>query len=167
MPAGQLRRDLVDDVRGTAGLAARFCVVGLERCLDGGITGIDDHSRYCVIAKAVLRATAWSVYQAFVDAMKVYGVGARASLLRLASLVADLHVLRVFCGPGGRHGNQLGVVPDGHAVATGQHRQAEAARLGFSETSRCSTTPGVWHGAPAVRTQRRQFVGDGHVSSAA
>src|SRR4030095_543480 len=46
----------------------------------------------------------------------------------------DLHVLRVFCGPGGRYGNKLGVVLDGHAVATGQDRQAGAARLGFSET---------------------------------
>jgi transposase InsO family protein len=38
------------------------------------VTGIDDHSRYCVIAKAVLRATARPVCQAFVDAMAVYGV---------------------------------------------------------------------------------------------
>src|ERR1700744_2384498 len=38
------------------------------------ITGIDDHSRYCVIAKAVLRATARPVCQALVDAMPVYGV---------------------------------------------------------------------------------------------
>jgi predicted PhzF superfamily epimerase YddE/YHI9 len=48
--------------------------------------------------------------------------------------VTDLHVLRVFCGPGGRYGNQLGVVLDGHAVPTRQDRQAVAARLGFSET---------------------------------
>ncbi|MET8092021.1 PhzF family phenazine biosynthesis protein [Micromonospora sp. NPDC005220] len=45
-----------------------------------------------------------------------------------------LHVLRVFCGPGGQCGNQLGVVLDGPAVAAGQDRQAVAARLGFSET---------------------------------
>jgi transposase InsO family protein len=38
------------------------------------VTGVDDHSRYCVIAKAVLRATARPVCQAFVDAMAVYGV---------------------------------------------------------------------------------------------
>ena len=38
------------------------------------ITGIDDHSRYCVIARAVLRATARPVCQALVDAMTVYGV---------------------------------------------------------------------------------------------
>ncbi|HWG65124.1 MAG TPA: IS481 family transposase [Streptosporangiaceae bacterium] len=47
--------------------------------LDGGrevkiVTGIDDHSRYCVIAKAVMRATARPVCQAFIDAMGVYGV---------------------------------------------------------------------------------------------
>jgi predicted PhzF superfamily epimerase YddE/YHI9 len=60
--------------------------------------------------------------------------GSSGKSLRLASRVTDLHVLRVFCGPGGRHGNQLGIVLDGHAVATGQDRQAVAARLGFSET---------------------------------
>jgi transposase InsO family protein len=38
------------------------------------VTGIDDHSRYCVIAKAVLRATARPVCQAFLDAMSIYGV---------------------------------------------------------------------------------------------
>jgi transposase InsO family protein len=45
---------------------------------DGGevkmVTGIDDHSRYCVIAKAVMHATARPVCQAFLDAMGVYGV---------------------------------------------------------------------------------------------
>ncbi|MEV4495680.1 PhzF family phenazine biosynthesis protein [Micromonospora arborensis] len=50
------------------------------------------------------------------------------------AFVADLHVLRVFCGPGGRYGNHLGVVLDGDAVAAGQDRQAVAARLGYSET---------------------------------
>jgi transposase InsO family protein len=38
------------------------------------VTGIDDHSRYCVIAKAVLRATTRPVCQGFIDAMGVYGV---------------------------------------------------------------------------------------------
>jgi transposase InsO family protein len=38
------------------------------------VTGIDDHSRYCVIAKAVMRATARPVCQAFLDAISVYGV---------------------------------------------------------------------------------------------
>jgi transposase InsO family protein len=38
------------------------------------VTGIDDHSRFCVIAKAVMRATARPVCLAFVDAMGVYGV---------------------------------------------------------------------------------------------
>jgi transposase InsO family protein len=38
------------------------------------VTGIDDHSRFCVIAKAVLRATARPVCQAFLDAMAIYGV---------------------------------------------------------------------------------------------
>ena len=38
------------------------------------VTGLDDHSRYCVIARAVLRATARPVCRAFVEAMTIYGV---------------------------------------------------------------------------------------------
>ena len=38
------------------------------------VTGVDDHSRYCVLARAVLRATARPVCQAFIGAMAVYGV---------------------------------------------------------------------------------------------
>ena len=38
------------------------------------VTGIDDHSRYCVIARAVRRATARPVCRAFIGAMTVYGV---------------------------------------------------------------------------------------------
>src|SRR6266568_5588394 len=38
------------------------------------VTGVDDHSRFCVLAKAVMRATARPVCQAFVDAMRTYGV---------------------------------------------------------------------------------------------
>ena len=35
------------------------------------VTGIDDHSRYCVIARAVMRATARPVCRAFVEAMAI------------------------------------------------------------------------------------------------
>jgi transposase InsO family protein len=38
------------------------------------VTGLDDHSRYCVITRAVLRATARPVCRAFVEAMTIYGV---------------------------------------------------------------------------------------------
>ena len=38
------------------------------------ITGIDDHSRFCVIATVVLRATARAVCLAFVTALQEYGV---------------------------------------------------------------------------------------------
>src|SRR5262249_22515181 len=38
------------------------------------VTGLDDHSRYCVIAAAVRRATARRVCRAFIEAMTVYGV---------------------------------------------------------------------------------------------
>lgn len=47
--------------------------------------------------------------------------------------MAELHVLRVFCDEGGRHGNPLGVVLDGTAVPEVE-RQRVAATLGFSET---------------------------------
>lgn len=43
-------------------------------------------------------------------------------------------VLRVFCGPDGRHGNELGVVRDGARMPVLADRQAYAGKLGFSET---------------------------------
>jgi hypothetical protein len=38
------------------------------------VTGIDDHSRFCVIAAVVARATARGVCLAFVEAMREYGI---------------------------------------------------------------------------------------------
>ena len=38
------------------------------------VTGIDDHSRYCVLAKVVRRATARQVCLAFTQAMSTYGI---------------------------------------------------------------------------------------------
>src|SRR6516164_612639 len=40
------------------------------------ITGVDDHSRFCVIATVVFRATARAVCLAFAEAMRIYGVPA-------------------------------------------------------------------------------------------
>ena len=51
--------------------ASAFLDVGAEVKI---VTGIDDHSRFCVIAEAVMRATARPVCLAFVEAMGVYGV---------------------------------------------------------------------------------------------
>jgi predicted PhzF superfamily epimerase YddE/YHI9 len=48
--------------------------------------------------------------------------------------VNDFDVLRVFCGPGGEHGNELGVVREGSVMPDPEERQAFAAKLGFSET---------------------------------
>ncbi|MDQ0699052.1 PhzF family phenazine biosynthesis protein [Streptomyces sp. W4I9-2] len=45
-----------------------------------------------------------------------------------------IDVLRVFCGPDGRHGNALGVVRDGRSHPDEASRQLLARRLGFSET---------------------------------
>jgi len=52
----------------------------------------------------------------------------------LNAQVTEYDVLRVFCGPGGGYGNELGVVRDGPAIPEQSDRQAFAARLGFSET---------------------------------
>ena len=51
--------------------ASAFLTSGAEVKI---VTGIDDHSRFCVLATAVMRATARPVCLAFVDAMGVYGV---------------------------------------------------------------------------------------------
>ncbi|MFE2723772.1 PhzF family phenazine biosynthesis protein [Kitasatospora sp. NPDC059327] len=48
--------------------------------------------------------------------------------------MTDYEVLRVFCGPDGGHGNELGVVRDGAAVPGEAGRLAVARELGFSET---------------------------------
>ncbi|MFF1697113.1 PhzF family phenazine biosynthesis protein [Streptomyces sp. NPDC058257] len=52
----------------------------------------------------------------------------------MSELLDGLDVLRVFGGPDGRHGNELGVVRDGARVPGRGERQAVAAKLGFSET---------------------------------
>ncbi|MFE4975255.1 PhzF family phenazine biosynthesis protein [Kitasatospora sp. NPDC056651] len=48
--------------------------------------------------------------------------------------MTGFEVLRVFCGPDGSHGNELGVVRDGAAVPERADRQRIAHELGFSET---------------------------------
>ncbi|MEV6741306.1 PhzF family phenazine biosynthesis protein [Streptomyces sp. NPDC051104] len=48
--------------------------------------------------------------------------------------MTDYDVLRVFCGPSGGYGNELGVVRDGSLLPGRDERQAFAAKLGFSET---------------------------------
>jgi predicted PhzF superfamily epimerase YddE/YHI9 len=47
--------------------------------------------------------------------------------------MAELHVVRVFCAPGGGGGNPLGVFLDGGAIGAAD-RQPVAADLGFAET---------------------------------
>lgn len=53
-------------------------VMGGVRLLDGTelkvVTGIDDHSRFCVSARLVLRATARPVCEALAEALRRYGV---------------------------------------------------------------------------------------------
>ncbi|WP_425264404.1 PhzF family phenazine biosynthesis protein [Streptomyces atriruber] len=54
--------------------------------------------------------------------------------LDASDALETLDVVRVFCGPDGRHGNELGVVRDGARIPMRADRQALAAKLGFSET---------------------------------
>ncbi|MEW1611637.1 MULTISPECIES: PhzF family phenazine biosynthesis protein [unclassified Streptomyces] len=49
-------------------------------------------------------------------------------------LPRGIDVLRVFCGPDGRHGNALGVVRDGSGHPDEASRQRLARQLGFGET---------------------------------
>jgi transposase InsO family protein len=51
--------------------ASAFLASGAEVKI---VTGVDDHSRFCVIARAVMRATARPVCLAFAEAMRAYGV---------------------------------------------------------------------------------------------
>jgi transposase InsO family protein len=51
--------------------ASAFLTDGTEAKI---VTGIDDHSRFCVLATAVMRATARPVCQAFLGAMRTYGI---------------------------------------------------------------------------------------------
>jgi transposase InsO family protein len=51
----------------------------VEARLEGGsavkiLTGLDDHSRFCVVARAMSRATARPVCEAFAQALRAYGV---------------------------------------------------------------------------------------------
>ncbi|BFO20990.1 hypothetical protein SHKM778_73780 [Streptomyces sp. KM77-8] len=48
--------------------------------------------------------------------------------------MTDYDVLRVFCGPRGGYGNELGVVRNGSVMPEREERQEFAAKLGFSET---------------------------------
>ncbi|GHH22736.1 PhzF family phenazine biosynthesis protein [Streptomyces lanatus] len=48
--------------------------------------------------------------------------------------MTDYDVVRVFCGPTGGYGNELGVVREGSVLPDPAERQEFAAKLGFSET---------------------------------
>ncbi len=72
------RKDYRRWERGTAMELWQLDVTASAFLTDGAevkiVTGIDDHSRFCVLATAVMRATARPVCLAFVDAMRAYGV---------------------------------------------------------------------------------------------
>ncbi len=48
--------------------------------------------------------------------------------------MTDYDVVRVFCGPHGGYGNELGVVRNGSVMPGREELQEFAAKLGFSET---------------------------------
>ncbi len=62
----------------------RLDVMGRVHLADGQevkiVTGIDDHSRFVVCAKVVLRATARPVCQALAEALRRHGVPALPSI---------------------------------------------------------------------------------------
>lgn len=72
--------------------------------------------------------------------------------------MVDLHVVRVFVGPGGSGGNALGVVLDGPAVPE-DRRLAIANRLGFSETVFVDDQP---RGRLRIFTPARELPFAGH-----
>jgi len=53
-------------------------IVGGIRLADGGeakvVTGVEDHSRFCVIATVVRRATGRAVCAAFAQALRTFGI---------------------------------------------------------------------------------------------
>ena len=58
-------------------------IVGGIQLADGGeakvVTGVDDHSRFCVIAPVVRRATGRAVCLAFADALQRFGMPGRGA----------------------------------------------------------------------------------------
>jgi transposase InsO family protein len=74
------------------------------------VTGVDDHSRFCVIAKLVLRATARPVCDALLEALSRHGVpqqilsdNAKVFTGRLAHRPATVAFDRICVGNGIRH----------------------------------------------------------------
>lgn len=76
-------------------------VMGGIRLADGSeaklVDGIDDHSRYCVLAKVVARATARPVCAAFAEALRAFGVP--------NEVLTDNG--KVFTGRHARHGGEV------------------------------------------------------------
>jgi transposase InsO family protein len=70
-PEGQRQRSVPMELWQLDVTASLFLADGREFKV---ITGIDDHSRFCVIATVVLRPTARAVCSAFVAAMQEYGI---------------------------------------------------------------------------------------------
>lgn len=73
--------------------------------------------------------------------------------------VTDYDVLRVFCGPRGGYGNELGVVRDGSVLPEDGERQALAAKLGFGATVFVDDPE---RGAIDIRTPARHPAFAGH-----
>jgi transposase InsO family protein len=81
-PRGRKRSEFVRWQRPAPMLLWQMDIVGGMRLVDAAtgeireakiVTGVDDHSRFCVIAKAMERATGRAVCAALVDALRVFG----------------------------------------------------------------------------------------------
>ena len=88
------------------------------------ITGIDDHSRFCVIAAVVMRATARAVCLAFTAAMTEYGIPRRGAHRQRQAVHRPVHEALTGRGevradlPGERHHHPPDQAPHPH-----HHRQ--------------------------------------------
>ena len=76
------------------------------------ISGLDDHSRFCVIATVVRRATARAVCRAFVSAMAAYGVPGE-----IVTVITDNNSFRLVID-----GEAVGVVPRATSREIGRYK---------------------------------------------
>jgi transposase InsO family protein len=78
IPRRRRREDYVRWQREVSMELWQMDIVGGIRLADGGeakvVTGVDDHSRFCVIATVVRRATGRAVCLAFVEALQRFGI---------------------------------------------------------------------------------------------
>jgi hypothetical protein len=106
------------------------------------VTAVDDHSRYCVIAKVVERATGRAVCLALAEALARFGVP--------EEIISDNG--KQFTGRFGRHGAST---PLGKSAGSGLHAGCGTASCRCSRMRRCPwrSFPG-WLGTAPPRSPK-------------